>query len=85
MFLHKIAHIKPLIEKQGLDKELLKNYRPASNILKKVVLKQLKECLVSNELIDVLQSVYRAKQSTETAVKVQSDILSSLYCCPGLA
>ena len=50
-----------------------------SGILEKVVLKQLEEHLVNNELMDVLQSAYRAKHSTETALlKVQSDILSSL-------
>ena len=77
----KIAHIKPLIKKQGLDKELLKNYRPVSNltvaskILEKVILKQLEEHLVNNELMDALQSAYRTKHSTETALsKVQSDI-----------
>ena len=42
-------------------------------------MKQLEEHLVNNELMDVLQSAYRAKHSTETALlKVQSDILSSL-------
>ena len=74
-----------MIKKQGLDKESFKNYRPVSNltfvskILEKVILKQLEEHLVNNELMDVLQSAYRAKHSTETALlKVQSDILSSL-------
>ena len=66
-------------------KPLIKKYRPVSNltfvskILEKVVLKQLEEHLVNNELMDVLQSAYRAKHSTETALlKEQSGILSSL-------
>ena len=41
--------------------------------------KQLEEHLVNNELMDVIQSVYQAKYSMETALlKVQSNILSSL-------
>ena len=81
----KIAYIKPLIKKQGLDKELLKNDRSVSNltfvckILEKVVFKQLEEHLANNELMDVLRSAYWAKHSTETALlKVQSNILTSL-------
>ena len=30
---YKITHIKPLIEKQGLDKEMLKKYRPVFNLI----------------------------------------------------
>ena len=81
----KIAHIKPLLRKQDLDQEILKNYRPVSNltfvstIMEKVILEQLEKHLVATELIDALQSACRSKHSTETApLKVHIDLLSSL-------
>ena len=81
----KVAHIKPLIKKPSLDQDILKNYRPVSNltfiskILEKVVLKQLEDHMLNNQLMDEFQSVYRTKHSTETALlKVQSDVLSAL-------
>ena len=47
--------------------------------LEKVILKQLEEHLVNNKLMDVLQSAYWAKLSTETALlKVRINILSFL-------
>ena len=81
---HKSALITPLLKKPNLDPENLKNYRPVSNlpflseILEKIVLSQLKEHLLSNNLLDPKQSAYREFHSTETALlKVTNDILLS--------
>ena len=81
----KNAQIKPLLKKPGLDPDILKHYRPVSNlpfiskILEKVVDAQLTQHLLSNELQEGLQSAYRQSHSTETALlKVREDILESL-------
>ncbi|XP_072014767.1 uncharacterized protein [Amphiura filiformis] len=79
------AIVTPLIKKPSLDKEILKNYRPVSNlsyvakVIEKCVATQLVEHLNSNNLTDPLQSAYRAQHSTETAmIKVLSDITSDI-------
>jgi len=70
----KIALVTPLLKKLGLDCNVLKNYRPVSNlpfiskILEKMVLKQLQSHLSSNNLLEIHQSAYRKDHSTETAV-----------------
>jgi hypothetical protein len=79
-----------LLKKPGLDKEVLKNYRPVSNlpfvskIVEKVVAKRIDHHLNSNNLQDNLQSAYRSCHSTETALlRVHRDIATSLdsNCC----
>ena len=81
----KTAVIRPLLKKTGLDSDILKNYCPISNltfiskVIEKVVSGRLYEHLIKNSMFDPLQSVYRDKYYTETAlIKVQNDTLSAL-------
>jgi hypothetical protein len=81
----KSSLIRPLIKKPDLDTNILKNYRPVSNlpyvskIIEKIVDSRLEGYLTANELHDPHQSAYRKFHSTETAlIKVQNDILNSL-------
>ena len=67
------------------DENLLKNYRPISNlpflskILEKVVLHKLLSHLQANNLCNPFQSAYRAGHSTETVLLcVVHNILSAL-------
>jgi len=77
----KTAIVLPLIKKPGLDAELLKNYRPVSNlpflskVLEKVIAQQLTDHMTKHHLHDPFQSAYRAAHSTETALlKIKDDI-----------
>ena len=79
------AVVKPLLKKPSLDKNLLKNYRPISNlpflsqILEKVVLRKLLSYLQENNLSNAFQSAYRAGHNTETVLlRIINDILSAL-------
>ena len=81
----KTAIVKPLLKKPSLDRNLLKNYRPISNlpflskILEKVVLHKLLSHLQENNLSNPFQSAYRAGCSTETVLlRIVKDILSAL-------
>ncbi len=81
----KEAIILPLIKKIIMDCEILKNFRPVSNltfvskILEKVVAVRVRSHVLSNNLQESLQSAYQQYHSTETAlVKVQSDILNAI-------
>ena len=63
----------------------MKNYRPVSNlhfvskILEKLVVTRIEEYMSNYNLYDPLQSAYRSKHSTETAVlKLQNDIIGNL-------
>ena len=86
----KQAIVRPLLKKLGLGKEVLKNYRPVSNlpfvskIVEKVVAKRNEHHLDNNFLHDNLQSAYRSCHSTETTLlRVHHDIATSLdnNCC----
>ena len=71
----------PLLRQQGLDQNVLRNYRPVSNlpflskILKKIILSQL-QSKEENSLHKENQSAYRKYHSTETALL---DVTSSLF------
>ena len=70
----KQAHVTPILKKSSLDKEILKNYRPVSNlnfiskILEKVVAVQLQTHLDEAGLMTAFQSAYRKHHSTESAL-----------------
>ena len=84
-FKHSI--VRPILKKPGLDKEVLKNYRPVSNLpflaktLEKIVATRLQRHLSTNALQDNFQSAYRRLHSTESALlRVHHDIVSALDC-----
>ena len=64
----------PILKKQGLDANDLRNFRPVSNlpfrskILERVVLLQLQSHQCANSLLEIRQSAYRKYHSTKTAV-----------------
>lgn len=81
----KHADIVPLLKKDGLDPDNLKNYRPVSNlpfvskVIEQVVADRLKTHLTNNNMWEKNQSAYRAFHSTETAlIRVHNDIMTSL-------
>ena len=83
--LFKNAIVTPLIKKPSLDQNVLKNYRPVSNlpflskILEKVVSKNLAVHKTENNLEVPLQSSYRENHSTEAALlKVHNDVVHAL-------
>ena len=81
----KSSIVIPLIKKPGLDSEVLKNYRPVSNlsflskIIEKVISTQLVTYIVDNGLTDDFQSAYKCGHSTETALlRVYNDIVVTI-------
>ena len=82
---YKKAMVRPNLKNSSLDRDLLNNYRPISNIcyfskvLERCVLDQLSEHLESNNCMGEFQSAYRKHHSCETAItKISNDILCSL-------
>jgi len=78
----KKALVTPLLKKTSLDKEILKNYRPVSNLaflgklIEHVVVQQLTGHKRRNNLYAVYQRAYREGHSTETALlRIMNDIL----------
>ena len=81
----KHALIKPHLKKPGLDTNELNHYRPVSNlhflskIIEKIVVSRLEEHMYAHNLYDPLQSAYRAKHATETAIiKLNNDIIGGM-------
>ena len=81
----KEAILMPLIKKPNLDRNILTNYRPVSNvpflskIIEKAALEQLKNHLDAFDLHDDFQSAYRKHHSTETALlRLKNDVLQGI-------
>ncbi|XP_070556586.1 uncharacterized protein [Ptychodera flava] len=81
----KSAIIRPLLKKTDLNPNILKNYRPVSNlsflskVLERIVAAQLNTHLRKYCLFTKFQSAYRAHHSTETALmRVHNDIMLAL-------
>ena len=81
----KSSIIFPLIKKQGLDPEILKNYRLVANLsfikknVEKVIATQIHGHLINNEIVDNFQSAYKAGHSCETALlRVYNDIVTTI-------
>ena len=81
----KEAILSPILKKALLDSELLKNFRPVSNlpfiskVIERVVAKRFITYFKDNNLQEKMQSAYKKLHSTETAlIRVQNDILCAL-------
>ena len=81
----KYALITPILKKKSLDRDVLANYRPISNlpflskVLERAVSSQLHGYLDLHGLYSNMQSAYRRRYSTETALlHVQNDLLWAL-------
>ena len=79
------AIISPLIKKQGLDSEILKNYWPVVNlsfiskIIEKAIATQIHNHLINNDIVDNFQSAYKTGHSCETALlRVYNDIVTTI-------
>ena len=86
----KVALLRPLLKKPGLDVEDMNSFRPVSNLpfLSKVVeramLDQLLPVLEENKITPKNQSAYRQFHSTETALcKIHNDLVNN--ACSGKA
>ena len=82
---YKLAQVKPLLKKSGLDPENPANYRPISNLstisklLEKIFLVRIKSVVCSSENFCKFQSAYQERHSTETALlKIFDDVYRNL-------
>ena len=74
-----------MIQKTGLDCEVLKNYRPISNlsflskIIEKIISVRILQHITDNDIIDGFQSAYKTCHSCETALLcVYNDIVITI-------
>ena len=84
-FAFKHAIVIPLLKKSTLDKNVISNFRPVSNltfiskVIERIVLQQLLSHLKKNDLMPSCQSGYRRFHSTETALlQVCSELFASM-------
>ncbi|KAI0238381.1 hypothetical protein LSAT2_010939 [Lamellibrachia satsuma] len=70
----KHAIVRPSLKKPSLDKDILSNYRPVSNltqlskVIEKVVALRIMTHVSDQQMVECFQSAYRKKHSTETAL-----------------
>ena len=81
----KKALVRPLLKKPGLDKSVLNNYRPLSNlpclskIIERVVAARLSAHMSEHNFSEPYQSAYEPNHSVETALLcVQNDIVKAM-------
>lgn len=86
----KRAVVRPLLKKSTLDRNVLNNYRPVSNlsflskVIERAILNQLLPFLDQNKILPSVQSAFRKFHSTETALcKVHDDIVKNV--CAGFS
>jgi len=79
----KTAQVTPLLKKHGLDESDPSNYRPISNlntiskVLDRLVLARIVPHVSASSSFDVVQSAYRRRHSTETALlRITDDIFA---------
>jgi exonuclease III len=81
----KTAAVTPILKKANLNADMLKNFRPISNlpflskVLEKIASKQMIHHKDTHKLREKMQSAYRKFHSTETALlRIHDDLLLSL-------
>uniref|UniRef100_A0A8C6KSN9 Reverse transcriptase domain-containing protein n=1 Tax=Nothobranchius furzeri TaxID=105023 RepID=A0A8C6KSN9_NOTFU len=74
--------VQPILKKPGLDRTIYENFHPISKVpflsraLEKIVHGQISAHMNSNSLLDVFQSAFRPRHSTQSAlIRVLNDIL----------
>ena len=80
----KSAIISPLIKNQGLNSEILKNYRPVANLsfikffFENAIATQIHSNLINNYIVANVQSAYKTGHSCETALlRMYNDIVTN--------
>jgi hypothetical protein len=81
----KQAIVTPILKKQSLDWNNLQNYRPVSNVnyigklIEKAAISQVNDHMENNDLEECMQSAYKRRHSTETALLVvKNNIMKAL-------